>query len=413
MKNNIFNYLFFCIIINLIPTALYGAVGIGKSTYVLLNAIAFTMQTIIMLYFFRNVIKYIPNRRICLLMMFVCLQILTQISNIFIWNSINYSDIFSIISVTINLFIFIICCWNMSVTEEQLLGFMKKITILAFIACVYNIISNASGIASILTILSSYSVSFSSFFPNRNQFGIFLLIAIISNLYIINKEKKKRNSLLQMFFIVNLALTMSRTSMIGVMVVYFIKTILDYRIYKETLRTFLGKMIIIIIVIISVMVTLNNERLMNTIDRLYIRSDTLESGSGRIDVWKNGLNILVDNNILIGVGRFNAIELNHQIYNSELNYFHSMYIETIVTYGCVGFIAFVCLIYKIVARIRYGEMNWKYKNILYSGIISFLAISSLETTTRFSIGYSDTISMLYFFVIPILCGNIRKNNELK
>lgn len=36
-----------------------------------------------------------------------------------------------------------------------------------------------------------------------------------------------------------------------------------------------------------------------------------------------------------------------------------------------------------------------------------------ESTTRFSIGYVDTMSLMYFCSLPILIGNIKEDIEVK
>ena len=40
-------------------------------------------------------------------------------------------------------------------------------------------------------------------------------------------------------------------------------------------------------------------------------------------------------------------------------------------------------------------------------VVVFLVISCFETTCRLSIGYADTISMIYFIAIPIIYSNIK------
>ena len=402
-KDNILNYLFVCIIINMIPIAMLGVLDISEGIYTLLNAITYMLEILIILYAVRNNIKKVPNKKVSLLLLFLLMQITIQIINYFKQYSIQFQDIIHIMAVTVNIFIFIICTSYSKVEKENIIKFMKKMVFLGIFACIYNLVINATKMLNISNIVSSYSVSFSSFFPNRNQFGIFLITMILSNLYIKQSNRSAFYKIAEILFIINLALTMSRNSIIGMIFVYIIKFYLDCFVTKKiSKKKVLIVSLIILIVITAIIIVLNNENYSRLINKLFIRTDTLETGSGRTDVWKNGIDMVVNNNIVLGIGRFNAIELNKTLYNSKLENFHSIYVETFVTYGFVGLIILFALFKYIIKRIKRCSLDLEYKNILLTSFFVFMIISIFETTTRFAIGYADIMNMIYFIVIPII-----------
>lgn len=415
-KNNILSYVFICIIINMIPISLLGVFNISDSIYTILNAIAYMLEILIMIYAVRNNIKKVSNKKVYLLLLFLLMQIIVQIINYFNFEqySIQFQEVVHILSVIVNIFVFIICTSYSKVEKEDIIKFMKKMVYLGVLLCCYNIIINATKILNISNIISSYSVSFSSIFPNRNQFGLFLITMILSNLYIKQLNKNFFYKFVEVFFIINLVLTMSRNSIIGMISIYIIKFYLDCFVSKKiSKKKILIVSLIILTMITAIIIILNNNQYMQLIDRLFIRSDTLETGSGRTQVWKNGIEMVVNNNIIIGIGRFNAIRLNKTLYNSKLDQFHSIYIETFVTYGLTGLIILFVLFKYIMKRIKRSSLDLEYKNILITSLFVFMIISIFETTTRFAIGYADIMNMVYFIVIPIILTTENKEELLE
>lgn len=409
-KPNVLNYLFFCIVINMIPTIMLKIFSVSNGIYTMLNGFVYIIEIIIMIYAIRNSIKMISNKKIMWLLLFLLMQISTQIVNYFNQGNIEFQDIIHIVSVIINVFVFILCMPYSKIEKEDIYKFMKKMVFLGVIACIYNVIVNGTSILHIASMTSSYAVKLSSFFPNRNQFGIFMIIVLLSNLYVKQSNKKLRYKLSEIFFIFNLILTMSRNSIIGMICIYIIKFYLDcFTTKKISKNKALIVTLFIIAVCIFIGIILSNETYMNLINKLFIRSDSLESGSGRFAVWKNGINIVLDNNVLLGVGRFNGIKLNKELYNSDLEYFHSLYVETFVIYGIVGLVMIYLLFKYIIASIIKSSLDREYKNILLTATLTFLIISIFETTTRFSIGYADMMALMYFISIPLMCLSIKYN----
>lgn len=408
-NKNILNYLFICIVINIIPTVLLGEFNISNKIYTLLTIGVYVIQTLIMLWYIKDKIKTTSKKMVISIIIFFILQVITQIVNIVNFGIIEIKDIANILAVAINIYIFVYIASKFEVTKEQFVDFMKKMILLGVVSCIYNFIVNFETIINIFNIQNSYELNLKSFLANRNQYGIFLIIMLISNLYVMENTRKKVYILLQIVFIISVILTMSRNAIIGMLLIHILylcfnaKNILQ-RMSKNqkilVLLIVLGILILISLIIIFV------PSIMETIDKLFIRVYTINTETGRIRLWLDGIK-MSKNNLITGIGRFKAIELNNTIYNSSLEQFHNIYIETFVTYGIIGLIYLIYFIVKFIKKIKDSAIDKKQKNIMLISVVVFLVISCFETTCRLSIGYADTISMIYFIAIPIIYSNIK------
>lgn len=409
-KFNITDWLFLCIIINLLPVILLEEFDITSRIYSALVAFGYLIQTIIMLIVIKDKIKEITKKEIRLFILFFGLQILGQGFNLVFLNSFHIKDLINLSCVVVNIFIFIIAINHFNVEKQQIQSLFKKMIILGVIASIYNIIKNGVDFTTILSLRSSHSVSFSSFFPNRNQFGIFMLITILCNSYLISLKRTKSNTLIQILFIFNAIMTMSRNCIMGILVLYAFR--IYFALKNRKTKKITKKQIVITIVILSVLIVssialLNNDKIFDTLNRLFFRLENLKTGSGRFKVWNNSIHMCLNNNMITGVGRFRALQINQSVYNSSLESFHSVYFETFATYGIVGLVGFFCLVVYILKKI-FKNKDLNLKSLLITSMFMFLILSILETLARFSMGYVDTISLIMFFTIPIISSNIKE-----
>lgn len=408
-NKNILNYLFICIVINIIPVVLLGEFNIPNKIYTLLTIGVYVIQTLIMLWYIKDKIKTTSKKMVISIIIFFILQVITQVVNIVNFGIIEIKDIANILVVAINIYIFVYIASKFEVTKEQFVDFMKKMIFLGIISCIFNLIVNFKSIINIFNVQSSYELNLKSFFANRNQYGIFLIIMLISNLYIIENTRKKAYILLHVVFIISLILTMSRNAIIGMFLIHILylcfnaKNIL-HKMNKNQKK--LALVIILSILILASLIIIFIPTVREVIDKLFLRTYTINPESGRIKIWLDGIS-MSKNNILTGLGRFKAIKLNNTIYNSSLEQFHNIYIETFVTYGIIGLIYLIYFIVKFIKKIKDSAIDKKQKNIMLISVVVFLVISCFETTCRLSMGYVDTISMIYFIAIPIIYSNIK------
>lgn len=343
----------------------------------------------------------------------IFIEMLSNLSTILMFDNYNLNEMLVIVSVTINIYFLVVCMCYYKIESKDLYSFLYKLVKIGVISCIFNLLFNYKQILNLSALNNSYEAQFSSFFTNRNTFGILMLICIISNQYLIEEKYNKKCIIFQLLFVINIILTMARTSILGFLIFYIFYLFFSYIKHhkKITRNKFLCMTIIFVVLIVCIFEVITTPVLFSRIDTLFLRTNSVKSGTGRTDVWKNGVNICLRYNPLFGVGRYKALELNETIFNSDLPYFHSIYIEILATYGICGLIILIFGLKYLFKRIR--KSKFKYSLITTSAMYSFLFISVFESTTRFSIGYADTISLIYFFSIPILIGNVYDRIEEK
>lgn len=415
-KNYNVTMLFICIIIALIPTMFYKYL-VEVNMYTVLNGIAFLIQIIIGIHLiivnkidYKNIIKKYGKY----IVIGVVILILSQGINLIRGLGVKFNDLVNIGAITCNISIFVILIGKIKIEEDSFIKFMKLILTLAMIACAYNLIVIIENIPNILNATNSYSVSLSSFFPNRNQFGLFLVIAILANMFILDKEKDKRYKISIIILIINLILSMSRTTILAAGIAIIVKIFMNGQVIQY-IKNNMKKCIIIlgVLMIIPLIIITINKDILNTIDDLFIRSETILSGSGRTNIWENVIKIITENNFISGVGRFEAIELLSLEIPRSYSQFHNVIIEMYATGGIIGISAYIFLLYKVFTKIRNSNIYNKYKYTYLSTFIVYLVVSTFEGMSRFSIGYVDTIAMIFYFVIPLMFSNNVKKIENK
>ena len=63
-NKNILNYLFICIVINMIPTIMLGTFNVPVKVYTMANGIAYFVELMLMIYSIRKNIMHISNKKI-------------------------------------------------------------------------------------------------------------------------------------------------------------------------------------------------------------------------------------------------------------------------------------------------------------------------------------------------------------
>lgn len=396
--------LFVSILLNIIPAALLGIFNISNRLYTILFMISFFAQTLlVVICAILNKIK-LDKKDFLLVFLVVMVQLLSNIMGIIMVNNVFYMELLVGVSTTINVTFFIILAKKYEyVSPNDIQELYRRIVIVGIISCLFNLLLNYKGLLSLSFINNSYEAQFSSFFKNRNTYGIFLLVCIIANRYLIINKNPHASKLVSVLFAISLILTMSRTSIVGLIVFYacFLFTNESRRISRKRLLIIFS---VICITIASIIIISNNQELYSKLDTLLFRTNSLDDGSGRFDIWENGFRIAMNYSPFFGVGHYNAFWINENIFGNTLQYFHSIYIEMLATYGLFGLAILLYALRSLYRLIKKADK--KNQKFLKSTFLCFVVISLFETTTKFSVGYADTISMLSFFTIPILIATI-------
>ncbi len=408
--------LFFILFLNYIPlflinynTKTSNAVGVKEMT------ICFGIECFVLIVFLFKKIKINKNIIIqfVLLLITTIIMFIIQIPN---YKSGNYEimDFANIICIAINIFLLFILLLNIQVNEDNIYSFFKGIIGLGILSCIVNIVLYHQEILGLFGINRDVSFfSIKSFFAHRNQFAIFLYISIISNIFMILKTGKKIYILTIIVFGINLIFTASRTGILCTVIFIFLFFVTTPKI-KIRYKLLILVICVILAVLSFIIVYKYVPKLAESIDKVFIRSQSLKNLTGRTVIWKTGIDLVNKDikSLIFGVGRFIGIKaLDENVYIYEkITQFHSFYIDMLVTGGLMELLYLLSIYMVVVRRIIKSSMDKKYKSLYISIFISYAIYCSCESLSRFSIGCADTVCLIAFISIPLLHANSIKEN---
>lgn len=381
-------YIFFALLLQILGIDAKGTLGDTVYKILVLSSFYLIFVTIAL----KNKSYSIKNIPVILVFM------ITQVITIFYNDYWEFTNISVLLYFILMLFLFMIFLKNYKTDIDGFIYFSKNFILLVFISSIYNIISNLSEILSISLSLSSYSYNFTSFFDSRNTFSYFLYIAIVLNIFIINKSKKIWFYLLtSLIMSLNLILTFSRSSIISLAIfvlLYFLLT-----------TKFKGKVFIYLTIILTYFVFITNDSVHEII--LYIfRPDV--GLTGRTIIYEIGLEFFKSNNILFGSGYVKPIKFILETTGNVT--FHNSYIS-LLTYGGVILISFYILLYSYIVLnlIRLIKINRYVGMFFLSFFISYIAYTMVEEQLIFFTSVSSFVITLILIFYPIsLLNNLKE-----
>ena len=112
IKYNILTLLYICILLNLIPIALLGSLKIPSNIYTILYAICYVIQCLLMIIDIKQNDLKMPRKFASLLIIIVINCVLSSVFSIIKFGTIDYNELFFMISLIINIYIFIIIIYK-------------------------------------------------------------------------------------------------------------------------------------------------------------------------------------------------------------------------------------------------------------------------------------------------------------
>ncbi len=391
---------FGCIIIMLIPV-------IVKST--LLPAVNFTalMASAFVLQVLWCLTLVIAGHAITISVvsvLFLLNACLGMVINALSGRGINSYDLINISVKIGSLILFVDTVTRKTVSREKLSKYAKCMMLLSIIACIYNLGINSYGIVKALTTNgSAYAVNIKSFFLNRNQFGMFLVVSYVVTDYAYVGKRSRTKSLVHIFQAANIVLTLSRGSVLAV-VAYSIARQLFFIENRKKLWRFITMSICAGILTIMVIQT---PQLNSFVTNKLLRIDA--GDTGRTDVWLMGLQVFL-NNPIHGVGTYTG--LNIAIAQGfKYEQFHNFFIDILVSGGIIELSITLFILTKIYKRCMRNLKGTEYIAIYQSSMIALLCMGCIESVSFFSMGYVDTLFTINFVTLPLLMANMTKTNR--
>ena len=291
---------------------------------------------------------------------------------------------------------------TISVSWSDIKNFSKFMVWLSVVACVFNIIANRSSFNSSLFQMSAYQISFRSFFLNRNQFGMFLVVSLFFVELFFEKNNWLKYGIITLI-LANLFLTLSRGSMISALLFLF----LDYAFY----RRLNPKKIIVpsIFIGIALLWLFQQDGFSTFFQNSVIRSD--QGNTGRFSIWGHGFNVLTKTNFLNGCGFYSGVDLAHNA-GMGVDQFHSLYIDSLVDGGILYLIIVLGLYFDVYNQCRNKILDKRILSAYRAFAIAVLVMASNESVSFFSVGWVDTLFTISCFSFPLLLSNIDWKSQM-
>jgi hypothetical protein len=385
--------LFYSIIIIFIPFFITFNILEEKNYLIPMVAVAYVFQVVVLLIYFINKI----NPYIILLSILLSLiQMLPIVSNLVYNINFNHFDIINTIATPLNFLMFFGLMINTKTTQEKINTFMKLFLGFAVLACFYNIVEYWPSIVTLEQIESTYEVNLKSFFPNRNQFGMFLFLSLVAHHYLVNYYNN--NVLKILIFILqisNLILTMSRGAILAMTVFYLF-------LYFQYLKNI--KILFSVIALLSTVfyAVFSNNEIYDFIIRNILRPEM--GDTGRSEIWLIGLEVYFKNNLITGVGYHTGVAMAQNM-GLEYDQFHNFFVDTLVRGGILDLLFIISILIFVFQRFIKKCADKNYKKIYVSSVLGVLALSIFESVGLFSLGFVDTLFTTFFVSIPLLISN--------
>lgn len=422
-KLNLPIILFIIIFINFIPLILpnmFSKEGIAVPVFLMAGGFAIEIG-IMFCYFlvdFKKNDKKVEitkemKKNFILLSIITIILLIVQVCNFFTGN-LSKMDIVNIGCIFANILFLFILMLNKKINEKDIYSFFKAIVYMALVSCIVNVLIYYKEILGFIGIGPKYSmvIKIKSFFANRNQFAFFLYVGIIADIILLKNENKKIYKILLPVFFISLIITMSRTGLlVGAILLVMLFFIND----KMSLKTKISISVGLIVVGIIALIIVSNfmPTLWKSINANLVRIHEVKNLSGRTDIWSIGINLLVQKpqNMLFGIGRFNAIKLLEDVDGTRFTQYHNIYLDSLVTGGIITLAYFIFTFYIVIKKVIKSNLDKNIKNIYITMFITYGIYIMFESFGRFSIGCSDTLCLIFFITIPLLHANSVKSKD--
>lgn len=227
------------------------------------------------------------------------------------------------------------------ISIDNIFSFYKIIVYFMFIAAVYNMIIHANSLIH-MTSLSVYnSEEISSFFDNKNTYGVFLIFGSLAATILRINFKQTRWSIFTILFLINEMMAMCRTAIIISLVLISISFIINS---DKKIRSII--VLFVLIAVLTIICNTNTEISNYITNNMFGSTRSLNSRTGFIE---NMLPLIRGEHFWVGYGNSNASKLAVQYAGNF--YYHNTYLKNMISGGIVKLFLQMSL---VITSINYG-----------------------------------------------------------
>lgn len=275
--------------------------------------------------------------------------------------------------------------------KKDAITFCKAFLWLMLYAVIYNFIVNPEAVLGFMNKKTVYSDMITSFFDNKQTFGMFLLMAVICSVLLYVLEDKSKYLLFAAFFGVNLFICLSRTALLACVVFVAALLVLMYKPNKKLFN------ILMTVCMVTVGIFLVVSPLRNfLVDVVF---NTEETVNARTDIWAAAFEELKEFRWLIGYGESNTsvilLETGVSLYS------HNGIIQVLLTGGIVKLILYILVLIKCVSSYSYIKRhNAALANTFIASMISIFVYSMGEAIVLLDTSMPCVVATIVTVALP-------------
>jgi len=294
---------------------------------------------------------------------------------------------------------------DLQVNRLQLLAFCNCVIVITLYAAIYAVIFCWDQFAGALSLDYAYGNELSSFFVSSHEYGMYLVAAIISCIFCMDLSEKK-SSLQKVYYLaviavlaVNLVLTFSRTSMMGLAVFLLVYTIWG----KKSARKWF-----LLLGVAAVAVLAISPKLTEFVFNIVFKGN---NAAGRDILLEKGLEYFNSGSLLqkfFGYGIYETRSyFEHYFDHGSV---HNAYLQVLLYFGLTGFGMMVCyLLSQLFAGFRFRKKNTYIGAISAGLLLSAMSMMFTNTAIIFTSSIDSFFLTMFFVLIPKYVRNsIRK-----
>lgn len=347
-----------------------------------------------------NINTMLRNHQFILVLSFFCINLIASLISFKNYKIITIKGVLDSCVLVYNFVIFYVLMQTKQFNESNIKLLFQFFIFNICLAAFYNIVVNFSDIAKIfLSSTKSYAYNFSSFFSNRNTFSIYLSLGIVLYLFVLSWTQNRSIRIIKygaiIFLLFNLIITLSRTSMMGLLIcilIYFIFTKKISLKRKITIGAF-G-----IFIVLLILTTPLGE---------FVKSKMLRKeigNTGRTDIWLAA--ILLPNEfyeIMFGYGNgVNNMLLELKTGHSS---FHNSFLKIYTSGGIILLSFYIIFITKVIISNIQNTKNREIKIKIFAFQIGHIVMSFFESNVLFSSTSSMQLTTLLVISLPVILQN--------
>lgn len=289
---------------------------------------------------------------------------------------------------------------------EDMLWFVKAFMALMLYAVAYQIITDPNAVSGALTQESVYSDMMSSFFDNKQTFGMFLFVAFIVSFLGLTLTKKKIYIAFALVFFAMLFVCSSRTSLLACVVFVLIMLVQLFRSNRKlavSVSLFVGLFVILVWTVPSL------NRFVSE-----VLLDTEKTVDARERIWDGAFQAMRGGKILFGYGEGNVALAIGGIDEDLIGNAHNGLIHVFVTGGLIKFVLYVCVVINGLRSIRrIYRHNGVLANVLFAAVIGLIAFSMGESLVFLDTSSPCIVASIVGVAFPMAVDSYYKHGEEK